>query len=154
MPLNVVNDRDGSSRILLTDPAGSTAEVLLLPLFSSSYSIFGSSEISPCEKLDFAHTIMDFEKIWCLSLSVITTLSLNVGVFTTFVVWIRKGLAWWHGMCYFSRKLCKRLSSYIFFFCAGNCFRCFCMEDKWFLGEMKGESSCFIWAARLTLTCW
>ncbi|ANM70384.1 aldose 1-epimerase family protein [Arabidopsis thaliana] len=29
MPLNVVNDRDGSSRILLTDPAGSTAEVLL-----------------------------------------------------------------------------------------------------------------------------
>lgn len=63
MPLNVVNDRDGSSRILLTDPAGSTAEVLLLPLFSSSYSIFGSSEISPCEKLDFAHTIMDFEKI-------------------------------------------------------------------------------------------
>ncbi|CAH2072759.1 unnamed protein product [Thlaspi arvense] len=29
MPLNVVNDRDGSSRIILTDPGGSSAEVLL-----------------------------------------------------------------------------------------------------------------------------
>jgi hypothetical protein len=34
MPLNVVNDRDGSSRILLTDPAGSTAEVFTLSLSS------------------------------------------------------------------------------------------------------------------------
>jgi len=38
MPLNLGNDGDGSSRIILTEPRGSTAEVLLLHLSSLHHS--------------------------------------------------------------------------------------------------------------------
>lgn len=72
MPLNAVNDRDASSRILLTDPAGSSAEVFTLSSnFLPCNFIFGSPpEFHLYEKekkkWNFGH------RIWAYLLNVCT----------------------------------------------------------------------------------